>query len=67
MQTSHAVLESTKRAMQFLLPPHGTETEREAAMQHAATLMLEVTTAFIRAGRDDHLAFRASELAREAR
>ncbi|WP_155755010.1 hypothetical protein [Burkholderia pseudomultivorans] len=66
MQTSNAVLESTKRAMQFLLPPHDAEAERETAMQHAAKLMLEVTTAFIRAGRDD-LAFRASELARDAR
>lgn len=66
MQTSNAVLESAKRAMQFLLPPHDTEAEREAAIQRAAKLMLEVTTAFIRAGRDD-LAHRAAELAMDAR
>ncbi|WP_146121746.1 hypothetical protein [Burkholderia multivorans] len=66
MQTNNAVLESAKRAMQFLLPPHDTEAERAAAMAAAERALLEVTTAFIRAGRDD-LAMRASELAMDAR
>lgn len=67
MQTpTNEVLKSAKRAMLFLTPPHDTEAERAAAMQRAATLMLEVTVAFLRAGRDD-LAQRAAELAAEAR
>ncbi|CAN7265002.1 hypothetical protein LJR230_001072 [Trinickia sp. LjRoot230] len=51
------VMLSAKRAMQFLRAPHESEAERA---------LLAVTTAFIRAGRDD-LAHRASELAMDAR
>ncbi|WP_423191991.1 hypothetical protein [Cupriavidus sp. H18C2] len=67
MQTpTNEILKSAKRAMLFLTAPHEAEAERAAAMERAATLMLEVTVAFLRAGRDD-LAHRASELARDAR
>ncbi|WP_367394977.1 hypothetical protein [Cupriavidus sp. Agwp_2] len=67
MQTINPeVLKAAERAMVFLTPPHETEAERAAAMERAAALMLEVTVAFLRAGRDD-LAFRASELAMDAR
>lgn len=66
MKTSNPVPESAQRAMKFLLPPNDTEAERAAAMASAERALMQATTALIRAGRDD-LAFRASELAMDAR